>query len=742
LHRRGVFRVAFSYALIAWLLLQISDVVLEPLGAPTWAMRALIALVIAGFPVALLLAWFFELTPSDIKRDHFAPGARRSPVEGIRRYADALVIGVLALTVAFLLMRQTGLLDPAESRPVIGVLPFTELGGANGSYLGDGFADALTYKLGRLEQLVVLAPSSTFEFRGPGLNLNSIGAKLNATALLEGTVRTGAGMLRISTRLVDIGSGRQLWSASYDRSSADIFAVQDEIASAVTQALSVALSLEDENLLEHNPTLNLTAYDAYLLGRERLARREFEAMQEAVSFFRQAVDSDPEYALAFAALAEALYLQISYESWRTSWDVIGPQAHQAAASAVALDPRLGEAYLAQALAAMGDNQQGQANTWPDSYISTLLKKAVELSPSNANALKFYSHYVEPADKVAVLERAAQLDPRSAIIRHNLGENYQQRGEYELAESWFLRAAHAQDPPFITAYKGIVELHIYGTQRFDDAARWAQAISRIHPNEWRIDVAATRAFVELGAWEACKELLDSLPVEPESARDKPFLWVQTLEASKLALAQGEFESAQSQAARFSRLFLETTPAWPDLSALSGPWTSVLDIQALAEVRKGQASIALARYRSALPDPATWYVDNFANMALRTPVIVASLKRELGETGPAEVSLRKLLHDIADKPIAGSNGIGFTRFTIHAFLGDTDAAIAALEEALAAGWLSGWWGLRLGEFDANYARVVADPRFETIYGQIEGRVMRMRENYLANPELSAKYLSQLQ
>ncbi|HKX55922.1 MAG TPA: FlgO family outer membrane protein, partial [Xanthomonadales bacterium] len=245
LRQRGVLRVAFSYALIAWLLLQIGDVVIEPLGAPAWVMRALIVLVIAGFPVALLLAWFFELTPSGIQRDTLPEGAARPRVLGIRHYADVLIIGVLLIAVVFLLAKQEGWVDEDQGPPVIAVLPFTELGAGNDSYFGAGLSDTLIHKLGQLSQLVVLASSSTFEFHGQGLDLRAVGAKLSASSILEGTVQRAGNQLRINARLVEVKSGQQLWSGSFERPSTDLFAVQDEIAGAVSDALEVVLSPND-----------------------------------------------------------------------------------------------------------------------------------------------------------------------------------------------------------------------------------------------------------------------------------------------------------------------------------------------------------------------------------------------------------------------------------------------------------------------------------------------------------------
>ncbi len=732
LRQRGVLRVAFSYALIAWLLLQIGDVVLGPLGAPGWVMRALIVLVVAGFPVALLLAWFFELTPAGISRDTLPPAATRPAVPGIRKYADVLIIGVLLVSVAFLLARQQGWVEEDHGPPVIAVLPFTELGAADGSYFGAGLADTMTHKLGQLSQLVVLASSSTSEFRGSGLDLRTVGDKLGASSILEGTVQRAGNQLRINARLVEVESGKQLWSGSFERQNADLFAVQDEIAGAVSHALEVVLSPAQQDRLNRAPTLSLSAYDAYLLGQSKLAERRRETIGESISYFRQAIEIDPSYALAYSGLAEGIYLTASYRFWEEDWKLQGPEAHSAAAMAQSLDPQLGEAYLAQAFAAMGDNEWGDAGTWPDAHIAALLKRAVELSPNSANALKAYSGYVEsPDESMQLLQRAAQLDPRSSIIRVNIAEKYLERGEINLARTWELKAATAGDKIYLEAYRNISEIYFYDTLEIDEAARSGRALWTAHPEDWNGYTAYLRPLLELGAWDDADAVLQAMPVETGSPALPSLLYVRLSIGAHLAAAQGDIKQAAQLANSVSETFFERLPEWPDLS--KAPATSMLDILALADIQNGQPQVALERYRIALADPKAWPYQNRGAGPLPMPALVAVLHRLTGDAGTCDRILREYLAKIAAEPIKGDDGIGFMRFTLHAFLGETDAAIAALEAAVKAGWLPGWWGLKSGSFDPKYAAVLADPRFVKLYAEIERRVTRMREDFLANPDL---------
>jgi len=353
LKRRGVLRVAFGYAMITWLLLQIADVVFDPLGVPESMMTVLILVLAAGFPVALLLAWFFEFTPTGIELDHLPETAERPAVQGPRRFADIAIIGVLLIIVAVLLVRQGGWIEEESAGlPVIAILPFDNISSdAEYGFFGEGLADTMIQKLGRLSELVVLASSSSFAYKDKDLDSVAIGLKLGATAVMAGSVQRAGQMLRVNTRLVDVESGEQLWAASFDRKLADIFAIQDEIARAVTESLHLVLTQASEERLSRPSTTSLSAYDAYILGQARMASREDDNLIAALDYFRQAITQDPDYALAHAGLAEALYIVSHKAHLQHSWAGDRAEATRAADTAMLLDPALGEAYLAQALVA-------------------------------------------------------------------------------------------------------------------------------------------------------------------------------------------------------------------------------------------------------------------------------------------------------------------------------------------------------------------------------------------------------
>jgi TolB-like protein len=735
LQRRGVLRVAISYAVIAWLLLQIGDVVLEPLDAPGWVMKALIVLVITGFPVSLLLAWFFELGPGGISVDHLPEGAQRPTVTGIRRYADVAIITVLLGVIVLLLARQGGLLKEEQGPPVIGVLPFTEQGvPEEEAYFGAGLADTLAYKLGQLRQILVLAPSSTREFVGGGQDLARIGALLGASALLEGTVRRAAGSLKVNARLVDIQSGQQLWSGSYDRAGADLFAVQDEIATAVTEALHLVLSPEDQGRVTQTLTESLSAYDLYLLGHSRLATRGSSKMHEAVEYFRQAVRADPAYALAHAGLAEALFLaSVYYSQAPVAWSTDRVEAQAAAAQAQLLDPVGGEGYLAQAFVAMADNNSGDGTAWPREYIASLLRKAVELSPNNATALKFYSDYVDDEDEsLAMLKRAAQLDPRSAIIHMNLGDNLGRRGDREAALGHYLTTLSVSGGEFALSQMVLPFILQFDWGRVDDAARWSRLLHQTHPNRENA-IGFIRALLGLGAWEEAQGIVDRPLVDlPEND------FVMLRQGMVLALAQNDCANVENKLARYEQKLAEIDA--PDPSKL--PQYVIMDpgktAQALCRIRAGRMDDAHSLLAAAWPSLESLPVDSIAALALRTPVLLAAVYKAGGQAEDAQALLEGFLVAAAEVPATGMGGVGFSRFMALAVKGDSAAALAELESVAGMGWTADWWLLDALEFDPDYARVMGDPRFQKIRAGLGERVQQMRESYRANPNPPAEQL----
>jgi TolB-like protein/tetratricopeptide (TPR) repeat protein len=435
LRERGVLRVAASYAVIAWLLLQVGSIVFDPLGVPKWVMTALILAAATGFPVALAVAWSFELGEHGIEFDTAAEGRARPHVVGWRRYADAIVIGLLVVTVAVLLVRQYGLGRPKPpANPAIAVLPFDNLSrDPEQEYFSDGLAEEMLDRLGRVPGLKVIASSSSFGFKHRDVEVTEVARRLGVTSVLVGSVRRSGKRLKLNARLIDGASGRQVWSGSFDREVNDIFAVQAELAGAIVNALVPAARGEVMDS-PAAPTTNLNAYDLYLLARTQLGLRTVDSMRKSVELMERAVELDPKFARAHAHLAASLLFARSYEVDPKRDQEFLERAQASIYRALALDPKLSEAYDAQGNLLRDTAQPGAE----DAY-----KRALALNPNNAAAWHDYAVFLgnnsdRRAESKRATARSLELDPRQPVTWANyltgVRAEGRQRFEAELARA--------------------------------------------------------------------------------------------------------------------------------------------------------------------------------------------------------------------------------------------------------------------------------------------------------------------
>lgn len=424
--RRGVLRVAASYAVIAWLLLQIADVTFGPLGVPTWVLTTLIISAAIGFPVALALAWFFDLSPQGLQRES-ATGVTAAPMRGVRRYADVIIIAVLVAVVAALVVRQRdmeqrfGALEPA-----VAVMPFTNLGGDPAQeYFSDGLADELIGRLGQVPGLKVAARSSSFALKRKQLDAKSIARELGVAAILEGSVRRSGGQLRLSAALIDGRSGFQLWSASYERTVERVFDIQEEITRAVTDTL---ISPDEQRTMPDAkaPTSDVTAHDLYLLGIAGRAMIGDEALSRSVEYLEKAVARDPEYAQAWAALSRAIIRRDFKTLIVSPSDPAAVRAEQAAYKALALDSTLAEAHGALGYVLGRTARPGAEEAFD---------RALAINPNSTTVLHDYMLSVKnkPEDEPLTMklqERILELDPLAVNNRLNYLNSLLQRGRTE------------------------------------------------------------------------------------------------------------------------------------------------------------------------------------------------------------------------------------------------------------------------------------------------------------------------
>ena len=345
--RRRIFRAIAVYLVVGWLLIQIADATFAPLGFPAWTMKLLIVLLGLGFVLALSLAWIYDLGPRGLERT----AATDSEALPRRRAADGAAV------------EQPTAAQPAPAPEAsVAILPFADMSESKDQdYFCDGLAEEILNALTAVRGLRVASRTSSFRFRDGATDARDIGRALNVAAIMEGSVRKAGERVRVTAQLIDAGNGYHLWSENFDRRLEDIFAIQEEIARNVVQALRLSLKTTEVLDFERNAPRDMRAYDFYLRGRQLQTKKATDTWLSAPEMFRRAIELDPEYAQAHAGLADAVVHLLLWRMARPE-DVPLDEALAASRRALALAPDLAEAHVAQAniLSLSGDNEAAVA----------------------------------------------------------------------------------------------------------------------------------------------------------------------------------------------------------------------------------------------------------------------------------------------------------------------------------------------------------------------------------------------
>jgi len=410
LKRRNVIKVAIAYVVVAWLLLQVADVVLPTFESPEWVMQAFTFLLILSFPLALLFAWAFELTPDGVRRERDIDPAK-SIAQHTGRKLDFVIIAVLVLAVGFLVVdRYTG--QPASdsvqaTNKSIAVLPFVNMSDdAGNEYFSDGISEEILNSLAKVKDLKVAGRTSSFAFKGRSEDLTTIGEALGVSHILEGSVRKVGQKVRITAQLVKANDGYHLWSETYDRELTDIFAIQDEIATEILNQLKAQLLDEERQNLASQRT-DSEVYDLYLLARQRLSSRTPQSIESAVELLDLAIAKDPAYAPAYAqrGIAEMLLADDSYGTIPRAKAYV--QGKHYVDAALELNPQLAEAW-----AGLGLYHVNQPTEYEQASIA--LEKALSINPNLIDASNWMQLSLgasgEPRAALQLLEQMTQKDP--------------------------------------------------------------------------------------------------------------------------------------------------------------------------------------------------------------------------------------------------------------------------------------------------------------------------------------------
>jgi len=428
--------------------MQIASQIFPFFDIPSWGVRLVVLLLIIGFPIALILAWAFELTPEGIKRTEVAD---LEPAKPSRKQAWIYVVVVAAALSAalFFVGRYT-----APNRPItnglpeksIAVLPFENLSEDKANaYFAEGMQDEILAHLSKIADLKVVSRTSTQKYKSAPGDLREIARQLGVANVLEGSVQKAADQVRVNVQLINALNDAHLWGDIYDRKLTDIFAVESDIAKTVADTLQARLTGAEKQLITAQPTSDLTAYELYLKGRVLWEKRGGENLRQAIAFYEQAIALDPNYALAYAGLAET-YVILPFYTTTAPLEAL-PKAKAAALKALQLDDKLAEAHSGFARVLSYDFDMAAS-------ISEF-QRAIALNPNYATAHQWYGRQPLAAcgrfdEAIAEGKRAIELDPLSPVINTDLGHTLINAHRYDEAIAQ-LRKTLGIDPTFYYAH---------------------------------------------------------------------------------------------------------------------------------------------------------------------------------------------------------------------------------------------------------------------------------------------------
>ena len=673
LKRRNVFRVGVAYIVVAWLILQFTDLVLENVSAPQWVMQVIMLGLAIGLPIAVFFAWAFELTPEGLKSTREVDRSA-SVTHNTGRKLDRAIIAVLVVAVAYFAWdRQAGTekIEELSAAPSLAVLPFVNMSGnADNEYFSDGITEEILNSIVRLKFMDVIGRTSSFQFKGQNLDLRAIAETLDVTHILEGSVRRENDKVRITAQLIEAESGYHLWSDTYDRDLVDILNVQSEVARAIADELKLTLV---ETSVDSPAFSNSEAYDLYLRSKQALVDYTFTTITKSHRWLDRAIQLDPEFGLLYVTKAQA-YLDGGVNGMLSNKD--------AAELAMALlemakehgAGNTGEWYRARAYANffLGDLVQSSDD----------LRQAYDINPSDSDIAQDYVNSLnsgreDTLQAIELLQQSSQNDPLNYWFPIAIARRFERLLQFEKADAQWRRsielAPEAPSPPAL-----------YGRFLADTgklAAATDQLISTIwtDPSDPESYTFPAETMLSMGDYAAAREFADrALAIKPTSGEAR------LVKAAALYLDPALAEDPAA-APEIIEAMLEASLSDPE-TLYRRIGTGMLDFQAYLALLEGEPERALAQFEAhaKLPkeitgDPATLF--DTANDDWITLAIHARLLREAGQIEQAGKVASRL--DWINEDIAIERAGGALNSFALKFLIDTRAGF--VEEKKVIGWI---------------------------------------------------------
>jgi len=454
LKRRNVYKVAIAYIVGGWALSQGIAQVFPVFDVPNWVIRSIVILIIVGLPIALVLAWSFEITPEGIKRTETADAMPATARRKKHVWIYIVVIGAVLSIGLFFLGRYSAINGaPRQSEATTGipqksiaVLPFENLSrDPDNAYFTEGVEDEILTRLAKVADLKVISRTSTQHFKSAPGNLPTIAKQLGVVNILEGSVQKAADQVRVNVQLINALTDAHLWADTYDRKLTDIFAVESEIAKTIAETLQAKLTGSEKASIAKTPTVNPGAYELYLKGRFFWNKRTGDDLRKSIEYLKQAVAKDPGYALAYAGLADSYGLLRFYGGASPAESVVPAAA--AAEKALELDDSLAEPHASLGLIATEELEVHRG--------VSELERAVQLNPNYATAHHWlalaFTALGQSDRSIKELKRALELDPLSMAINADLSIGYLYARRYDEGEAQARKALEIDPRSFLARY---------------------------------------------------------------------------------------------------------------------------------------------------------------------------------------------------------------------------------------------------------------------------------------------------
>jgi TolB-like protein/Tfp pilus assembly protein PilF len=707
LRRRNVLRVAAAYALVAWIIIEAGSVLLPTFGATEGVFQVYVIVVLVGFFVAVIFAWIFEITPEGVKLDKDVDQSERRTTRKQKAAMNYVIIGLLVLALGVsITFNVTGIRNedaPAEAiveeKPAIAVLPFTSLSSEpDNAVFADGIHGDILTQLANIGSCKVISRSSVMEYRNTTKNVREIGDELDVGSVLQGSVQRVGDNVRINVQLVDAKNDVNVWAETYDRqlTAQNIFAIQSEISAAIANALETTLTPAEQVRIAAKPTADLRAYSAYVSGRDNLYLRRLETLRSARENFEQAIEYDPDYAAAYAGLAESVLL-LEFNHQELPQEEAYAIARRNLEKALQLDPELADAYAVKGLlesSAWQRTRQGSGNVKAEAAF----RRAIELNPNHASAYMWFAMLrdFEQRDEEAIelFQQSLELDPLGRIPYTNLPSLYAQRGQNDEAIRLWIEAMQIH-PEWPTPQQ-FLATHLAGLGRLDEAVAWELQAGSLSDDP-TIGLLTVRLYLAFGDKQKATELLDELPAEhPFAALMEGFLLLidsdyrQALEFFSNTMDSGDYRRIGQ--------FMPIVAA--DVALLAGDLDKAREYTLVS--------------RPILTEDSELQVDSFTLPAI---IRLAFIRQQKGDRSHAQELLQAALPIAQGLPRLGMFGQGIREVQILALLGRREDALDTLRALVDDGFrttlLTNVWDL--GQ-DPYLAVIRDDPRFESILDEV--------------------------